>query len=176
MVPFYSWQKSHRLHHMYHNHYEKDKSHKWYHKDEFFGYFGQAGSYLLRLPVLPLFVFFFGYLLAGIDDGRYDDTNRLETPLSDPIYLSSHYWPFSKLFSNTKERIQCAVSSLSCVGFIAATLHFYFSYDMTSFLIVYFGPFCIYNYWLFMVTYMQHHDHDSKVFDDTDFSYVRGEI
>lgn len=30
LVPFYPWQLSHRRHHMFHNHVEKDYSHPWY--------------------------------------------------------------------------------------------------------------------------------------------------
>ena len=29
MVPYYPWQLSHRRHHMYHNHIDKDYSHPW---------------------------------------------------------------------------------------------------------------------------------------------------
>merc|ERR1719453_1534106 len=70
MVPYYPWQLSHRRHHMYHNHVDKDYSHPWYTEERL----GQTDEGLYRffrehkdlMATFPLFGWT-AYLLGSPD-------------------------------------------------------------------------------------------------------------
>lgn len=88
LVPYWPWARSHAQHHQFHNHKDKDMSHTWSTREE-----ENKGAKILKgQPFLVPFAYAFIYLLGGIADG-------------------SHFVPWSKLFRNTKERVQCVVSS-----------------------------------------------------------------
>jgi fatty acid desaturase len=76
------------------------------------------------------------------------------------------------LCMSRKQRIQCAVSTLSVLIFAAVMVHYVFAYDWRAMLVKYVAPWCIYNYWLVMVTYLQHHEPDSITYDDSDYSFA----
>lgn len=141
LVPYYPWQWSHSLHHNYHSHIEKDKSHPWRE------YTGQQFPFLYYL-ILSI-TSFFNYLYFGYYDG-------------------SHINPFSELFINQKQRIQCLISTIIVLGFL------YLGYQTS--LIHYLGSIFVFHHWLIMVTYMQHHDHETIVYDDTTWSYWKGAL
>nr|AQX92138.1 Om [Nannochloropsis oceanica] len=159
MVPYWPWQKSHRLHHMYHNHLTKDMSHPWMTKEVFEDLtpFEQA---LLENPLSLFIKYTFLYLFAGKMDG-------------------SHVVPFSPLFTDTKERVQCAVSTL---GMVVAGALVYIGLEggkeggMARIGSIYVVPLLVFNAWITMVTYLQHHDEDTKVYAEGEWNYIKGAL
>lgn len=155
LVPFWPWQKSHRIHHMYHNHLTKDMSHPWLTK-EIFETFSKVEEMILECPLSMFVKFTFFYLVAGKCDG-------------------SHVYPGSSLFQNTTERIQCAVSTLSVVA-CASAVYVLLEGDWSRIWSMYLVPILIFNAWITMVTYLQHHDEDTLVFENGEWNYVKGAL
>lgn len=67
------------------------------------------------------------------------------------------------LFWTRKEQIQCAVSAASVVAFLYILIVVLFDFAWTAILVRHFVPVMIMNYWLVMVTYLQHHEEDTNV-------------
>jgi len=155
LAPFWPWQKSHRLHHTYTSNLEKDKGHPWITEDDF----NSRNWFVRNFSKNPLSGFFRWmplYTAAGLPDG-------------------SHFWPFSDLFSNTKERIQCVVSG-AAVGlclYIAYQVFDHNLYNMTKYYLV---PVLFHGFWLVMITYLQHQYEDVQVFEDGEWNYVKGSL
>eukprot|EP01083_Nonionella_stella_P282246 960492_1 len=149
-VPFYPWAYSHSKHHQYHHHFEKDLSHPWYDRKKV----------VTDLPgnILFIFVGFFAHLYFGLMDG-------------------SHIVPFSVLFhGNNKERIKCVVSTSFVVLFVCLMMAV-FNGDIYSFLKYYGGCWSVFAFWIYMVTYMQHHgENGSKTYNNDTWDFVTGAL
>ena len=158
LVPYYPWQLSHRRHHMHHNHVDKDYSHPWFTKER------------LQRPEEA--------------QARFQDRNplfRLAFPLIGwPLYLlgfpdGCHFLPFSahRLWKNTPsiEFYKCIVSASVVVGFLWL-LHQQLGGDFGALGYYYLMPWLVMGWWLVTVTYLQHHDHDTVVYDDRDWQFV----
>ncbi|KAI9103754.1 fatty acid desaturase [Phlyctochytrium arcticum] len=151
LVPFWPWARSHAQHHAYHNHKDKDMSHPWSTEEE-----ETTGAKFIRgQPFLAPLAYGFIYLLAGLPDG-------------------SHFVPWSKLFRNNKERIQCVISAgvvLLYLGFFAwlagSARELGWGYGM---------PWLVYNTWLYAVTFLQHHSVDTKVYANGSWSFTKGAV
>lgn len=140
---------------MYHNHQKKDASHPWFSK--------------ASMPKLPAFT-----------------RNFLKSPfapfLAFPIYLfegsfdGSHVFPLSKLYrgSSVRAKVECAVSAATVAAFATAVKVACGSWKTLA--LAYGGCYACFSFWLFMVTYFQHHDHGTKVYDDSDWSYLKGAL
>ncbi|CAM9671353.1 unnamed protein product [Ascophyllum nodosum] len=151
LVPFWPWAKSHNEHHKYHNHVEKDMSYPWFGKEQFEQEVDPLVKFWLKTPLFPLTAFL-TYLLLGWYDG-------------------SHFNPFSVLFWTRREQVQCAVSTTSVV-MMACVVAWCFEFDCSAIVVRHVIPLLIMNYWLVMVTYLQHHEADTKTFDDEDFHFA----
>ncbi|KND05162.1 uncharacterized protein SPPG_00830 [Spizellomyces punctatus DAOM BR117] len=151
LVPFWPWARSHAQHHAYHNHKDKDMSHPWLTPEE-----ETPGAKLLKdQPFLVPFAYGFGYILAGIPDG-------------------SHFVPWSPLFRNNKERAQCVVSSgVVFLYFVALRL---VAKNWTSFAYGYAMPWLVYNAWLYIVTYLQHHTAETRVYSSASWTFTTGAV
>jgi omega-3 fatty acid desaturase (delta-15 desaturase) len=57
---------------------------------------------------------------------------------------------------------------------IATAATFWFSMGTADFAVVCIIPWCVMSFWLFMVTYLQHHSEDGKVYTDDTYSFERG--
>jgi omega-3 fatty acid desaturase (delta-15 desaturase) len=157
-VPFYPWQLSHRRHHMYHNHVEKDYSHPWYVPARFERDDEKLAKYMHQNWLFRLFFPFVAWpiYLYGMPDG-------------------SHFIPFAsqRLWkeSEVKEYFKCVVSSISV---IAALTGFYYLYGQSWQNLVFYQlvPNLIFGWWLVAVTYLQHHDPTTLVYDDSTWKFV----
>ena len=158
MVPFYPWAYSHKQHHRFHNHRTKDMSHPWMKAEEY----KETNAVVRALALdhwIGLYLGFPGYLLM---EPEWSSTD------------GSHFWPWSRLFDRApkNERLKCAVSSASCIAFLAGT--FAFAGGPVNWAIEYGAPYLVFSWWLFTVTYLQHHDHDTETFEEGEWEYVLG--
>lgn len=159
LVPYHPWQLSHRRHHMYHNHVDKDYSHPWYtperlqRPDEGLARMMHSDSKSWLRSLFP----FYGWhiYLYGMPDG-------------------SHYFPFTSQRmwrgSDLKDRMKCILST-GVVALYTALFYTFFG-DMSTFAFYYLGPYVFFGWWLVTVTYLQHHDHDTIVYGDHDWKFV----
>ena len=151
-TPYYPWKKSHSRHHSYHNHIKKDYSHFWFireKKHKIFKYPMNRVFYAIR-TIIPLFAW--PIYLIGIPDG-------------------GHYILYGRLWKNESYReIACGyVSSIiSLLSFF--TIQYMLGDLFINFYII---PWFAYGWWLFTVTFLQHHYDDMKLYRDK-WTFVSG--
>ena len=144
LVPFQAWARSHRFHHLNHNHHEKDYSFPWVHDQSY----DSAGvKFLDRNPGFRAFIYpILGYFIY------------LNLPTTDAGGIDgNHYFPH--LFKNdrmwhgieTKELILCWISTI-CVGFyIYGFTSFLYEGSFVAFLVCYMPSWIGFCYFLFTV-------------------------
>lgn len=155
MVPYWPWQKSHRLHHQYTSHIEKDMSHPWI-SEELYNSFNWLTKHYVKFPLTGFISWIPLYTIIGIPDG-------------------SHYWPWSRLFENNSDRIKCAVSVSACL-FCAFIAFYYSNYNLWIFFKYYYVPVMFQGFWLVLITYLQHHDDETEVYEEGTWAFVRGQL
>ena len=86
----------------------------------------------------------------------------------------SHFNPAGRLFDRAPkdERLKCAVSTVACAAFLLAT--FAACDGPAQWATQYLAPYLCFSWWLFTMTYLQHHDHDTKTYQEGEWEYVLG--
>ena len=96
------------------------------------------------------------------------------------IYLygmpdGSHFIPFSsqRMWEESvpAEYTKCIISAVNCLVWAAGIIHMC-EYDWKSVAYYYCVPWIGLSWWLVSVTYLQHHDPDTLVYDDADWKFV----
>jgi acyl-lipid omega-3 desaturase len=156
LTPFVPWQKSHLQHHLNHNHLTNDYSHQWFLREEAHHLDGWIQlSYqtrnMLQLPWLYLV-----YLLLGIPDGGH-------------VYFYGRLWEQETI----KEKQNAAISVV--VSVVTAT-SLWASMGTADFVVVCLVPWLVLSVWLFMVTYLQHHSDDGRLYTDSTWTFVKGAL
>ncbi|KAH7704380.1 Fatty acid desaturase family protein, partial [Aphelenchoides avenae] len=146
MTPFYSWRKSHRHHHSHTNHLTKDMGHPWVTEEEYLSA-GWLSRNFVKNPLSAFFRWNPIYTVVGLPDG-------------------SHFWPYSSLFTSTKERLECAFS----VAFVLC------DYSAYTFIKYYWIPLHFQGFWIIMITFLQHQDEATEVYEDGTWTFVRGQL
>lgn len=145
---------------MYHNHIDKDYSYAWFTEEQLNLPENGVNRFFHSTPVLAFFAPFLGwtFYLLGLPDG-------------------SHLIPVSpgRLWENAslKERVKCLISTAVCVAYFAL-FYSLANYDFKTFAFYYIGPFIMFSWWLVAVTYLQHHNENSVVYDDSNWTFVDG--
>jgi len=156
LVPFYPWARSHHMHHANHNHKEKDRSHPWP-TDEEFSNFNLIMQTFLPTLIGPFFGFW-AYLFIGLNpDG-------------------SHIIWFGRLYEGASwiQKLGCAISSAYVAGWICIMYHLTGSF--INFWCMYGGIIVFTYFWLFMVTWFQHHDENTLVYKDEDWTFLKSAV
>lgn len=86
----------------------------------------------------------------------------------------SHFIPFASQrmwMEHPKERSKCVLSALVVVAYAALIMHL-FNYDVKQAAYWYGAPAVVYGWWLVAVTYLQHHNPDTLVYDDKNWKFV----
>lgn len=153
LTPFVPWAKSHLKHHLNHNHIDRDYSHQWFvreEKDDLHPVF--LAAYQLRTLQLPFL--YLVYLLLGIPDGGH-------------VIFYGRMWQREPL----KEKINATWSVAVSVA-TAGTL--WYNLGTADFVVVCMVPWLVTSFWLFMVTYLQHHSDDGVLYTDDTWDFTRG--
>lgn len=153
LTPFVPWAKSHQKHHLGHNHLERDYSHQWFIREERDSLHPLVkASHFTRNLQLP--ILYFVYLFLGIPDGGH-------------VLFYGRMWENEPL----KEKIDGAISVAVSVATAAAL---WLNMGFADFTVVCMVPWSVMSFWLFMVTYLQHHSEDGKLYTDDTFTFERG--
>jgi omega-3 fatty acid desaturase (delta-15 desaturase) len=153
LTPFVPWQKSHLKHHLNHNHLERDYSHQWFIREEaddlpiYYKWARETSK--LQLPILYLV-----YLLLGIPDGGH-------------VFFYGRMWEGESM----KEKLGAAVSVAVSM---TTALSLWMSMGTADFAVVIFAPWLVLSFWLFMVTYLQHHSDDGVLYTDDTWDFTKG--
>jgi len=153
LTPFVPWALSHRKHHLNHNHLTKDYSHQWCIREEAKDYnpFVKA-SYHVRMLYFPFLYFI--YLATGIPDGGH-------------VAFFGRMWEGESMKTKMDAAISPAIS-------LATVALLWSSMGTSDFAVVCMVPWMVMGFWLFMVTYLQHHSEDGKLYTDDTFTFERG--
>jgi omega-3 fatty acid desaturase (delta-15 desaturase) len=154
LAPFWPWQKSHRQHHQYTSHLTKDKGHPWVTQEDYEGR-STVEKYFAAIPLSGWLRWNPIYTVIGLPDG-------------------SHFWPWSRLFTSTEDRVKCVVSGVSCLicGYIAFAVG---GYSVYNWFVYYYIPLSFHGLVLVMITYLQHQNDSIEVYEHEEWSFVRGQ-
>merc|ERR1712003_253060 len=169
-TPYFSWQRSHAVHHSKVNHIYEGESHVPKKTGEGYSHYmrvlkEKAGT--LVHGVWSSFVVMVGfvlYLLFGASGG--------------PAYgLTNHFWPKgifkTKLFPK-KWHAKVIASGAAVIGVIGALAYWAKCTSFWTVAAVYGGPYLILNAWLGVVTLLHHTDVDVPHLEGEEWSFIRG--
>ena len=134
LVPFQQWRCSHRKHHKFTGHIEKDEIFKPVKEDG--GYFHIISKYIAYNPFTWIF-----YLLCGYPSESINHFN--------PLYHVGDENP-------KEETLVCIISSIFIICFGYSLYKFGETFGFKTLFIYYFIPWMIFSYLLVIVTFLQH--------------------
>ncbi|KAJ1625525.1 fatty acid desaturase-domain-containing protein, partial [Pavlovales sp. CCMP2436] len=152
LTPFHAWKLSHLQHHLNHNHISRDYSHQWFIKGQPFEPAWLEVAHATRNVQIPFF--YIVYLLLGVPDGGH-------------VFFYGKMWEGLPASDKQRGVISSAVSLATALGLWAAL-------GTAEFGMVCIVPWLVMSCWLFMVTYLQHHSEDGKIYTDETWSFTRG--
>lgn len=168
LVPYHSWRISHGMHHKSTSHMERDQV-----------YVPKTWEQItLNVDVhnlvsdSPLVNFLQIFIMLLVGWPFYLATNAWS---QDHGKRANHFEPWSPIFKNT-QFWDVVVSDL---GIILATCVFgyiSYTYSFTSFAKYYFAPYLWVNFWLVLITYLQHTDVRVPHFRGEQWNFIRGAL
>ena len=171
LVPYFSWQRSHSLHHARTNHLDIGETHVprrdttpsgvariWWQEtigEEAFAIILIIANSLIGWPL---------YLLTGATGGPARGTTNHFWPA----------WPFSTaLFPGGWTR-KVWLSDIGVLLTLCLLGWWTYCSGFLPVLALYIGPYLVVNFWLVLYTWLQHTDVDLPHFDDEDWTWVKG--
>ncbi len=177
LVPYYSWQRSHSIHHRFTNHITDGETHvplviggngiseKAGGEDElaFSSSLGKTKYGIIQL-CLHLVFGWPAYLLTGSTGG--------------PKYgKSNHFWPtkpFSAKLWTSSWKNKVWISDIGIVIVLIGLSFLGFQYGFIPLIAMYVGPLLVVNCWLVLYTWLHHTDTDVPHLENSEFSFLRG--
>eukprot|EP00550_Attheya_septentrionalis_P007362 CAMPEP_0198295142 /NCGR_PEP_ID=MMETSP1449-20131203/26097_1 /TAXON_ID=420275 /ORGANISM="Attheya septentrionalis, Strain CCMP2084" /LENGTH=476 /DNA_ID=CAMNT_0043995347 /DNA_START=140 /DNA_END=1570 /DNA_ORIENTATION=- len=186
LVPYYSWQRSHAVHHQYTNHMELGETHVPEAVDEnesspglqgrqwaidTFGMDRGIKVWGALQAFLHLVVGWPAYLLIGATGG----SDRGMTNHFYPDPLTTPNQPKKELFpGNWKEKVY--KSDIGIAAVVGSLIAWAVCHGPAEVMALYGGPLLVINAWLVLYTWLQHTDVDVPHFSGADHTYVRGAL
>jgi omega-6 fatty acid desaturase (delta-12 desaturase) len=166
LVPYYSWKHSHRRHHSNTCSVDKDEVHVPHVRAEASEDFewGQIGPLRLLNLVGALVLGWPLYLLFNVASRPYPGT----------LWVS-HFDPWSPIFSK-RERLEVAVSDAALAAVVGVLAHVGNSFGWVWLLKTYGIPYLIVNFWLVMITLLQHTHPALPHYTNTEWDWLRGAL
>mmetsp|Transcript_23393 Transcript_23393/g.51223 ORF Transcript_23393/g.51223 Transcript_23393/m.51223 type:complete len:471 (+) Transcript_23393:216-1628(+) len=182
LVPYYSWQRSHAVHHQYTNHMELGETHVPETDDG--DSLKMRNSVLARLgkksglrvwgslqSFLHLVIGWPAYLMIGATGGpdRGLTNHFWPNPLTTPKQPRRELFP-----GNWKAKVLKSDIGVLAVGAAAGALGWFKGLPLM--MALYGGPLIVVNAWLVLYTWLQHTDVDVPHFSHDDHSFVKGAL
>lgn len=180
LAPYFSWKSTHRRHHIYANHVEKDLNYVPPGRHEYAAKIGKAVETLDEVGQdAPLVLFLRIILQQAIGWNWYILTN-ITCPPSSVVkqgmsaWRHSHFDPWGALFRDS-EVYSIILSDAGCIATIAALYHLYQTFGSFETLFwVYVVPWSWVNHWIVMITYL-HHTHPAlPKYTAESWTFIRG--
>ncbi|KAF5025511.1 hypothetical protein F66182_2416 [Fusarium sp. NRRL 66182] len=180
LAPYFSWKSTHRRHHIYANHVEKDLNYVPPGRGEYAAKIGRAVETLDEVGQdAPLVLFLRIILQQAIGWNWYILTN-ITCPSSSVIkqgmsaWRHSHFDPWGALFRES-EVYSIILSDLGCLATIAVLYQLHHALGSFETLFwVYIVPWSWVNHWIVMITYL-HHTHPSlPKYSSESWTFLRG--
>lgn len=171
LVPYFSWQRSHAIHHARTNHLDFGEtfvplrdttpagraSQRWHDLvgDEAFAVITMVTRFVFGWP---------SYLLTGATGGPARGT-------------TNHFWPikpFSAALFPGQWRRKVWLSDLGVLAMIGLLGWWASQAGIVPVLALYVGPYLVVNFWLVLYTWLQHTDVDVPHFEDDEWTWVKG--
>ena len=177
LVPYFSWQRSHAVHHRFTNHITNGETHVPIVIDgngisekvggekelSFSSKLGKTKYGILQL-VLHLIFGWPAYLLSGSTGGLKYGT-------------SNHFWPrkpFSKTLWPAVWAKKVWISDIGVAAVIIGLIILVIKHGIFPVIAMYVGPLLVVNCWLVIYTWLHHTDSDVPHLSDSEFSFMRG--
>ena len=177
LVPYFSWQRSHAVHHRFTNHITKGETHvpividgngisekAGGEKELYFSSkLGKTNYGILQL-VLHLIFGWPAYLLSGSTGGLSYGT-------------SNHFWPrkpFSKTLWPAVWAKKVWISDIGVAAVIIGLIILVIKHGIFPIIVMYVGPLLVVNCWLVIYTWLHHTDSDVPHLSNSEFSFMRG--
>ena len=171
LVPYFSWQRSHSVHHARTNHLDSGETHVphrdttpsgaarlWWHETIGDEAFAIVLILINTVAGWPL------YLFTGASGGPARGTTNHFWPA----------WPFSAaLFPGGWAR-KVWLSDIGILVTIGLLGWWTYSSGFLQVLALYLGPYLVVNFWLVLYTWLQHTDVDIPHFDNEEWTWVKG--
>jgi len=171
-VPYFSWQRSHAVHHSRTNHLTEGETHVPYVKGEIKGdlnlkakaSMGEGPFAILQL-VTHLVFGWPAYLLTGATGGsaRGVTNHFLPNVNTGDLELFPGSWKKKVYYSD--------IGVFAFVGVLAAWIA---NCGWAPFVALYLGPYLFVNFWLVLYTWLQHTDVDVQHLEASEWSYIKG--
>ena len=176
-MPYFSWQRSHAVHHRFTNNVTNGETHvplvidgngitEKVGGDKELNFSNSIGkkSYGILQLVLHLIFGWPAYLLTGSTGGiKYGTSN--------------HFWPikpFSKALWPSIWTKKVWISDIGVVLTLLGIFFFVIKYGLFPVIAIYFGPLLVVNSWLVVYTWLHHTDSDVPHLSNTGFSFMKG--
>ena len=181
LVPYYSWQRSHAVHHQYTNHMELGETHvpeasgeSLQRRMRFLRMFGKERGVQVwgaLQTFLHLVIGWPAYLLVGATGGpaRGMTNHFYPEPLSKPEQPRKELFP-----GNWKTKVY--QSDIGIAATVAAVAAWTVCNGPAQVMALYGGPLIIVNAWLVLYTWLQHTDTDVPHFSSEDHTFVKGAL
>ena len=183
LVPYFSWQRSHAVHHQYTNHMELGETHvpEVMHADDMSGkrFFSmdklgeQIGMKVFGVyqAFIHLIVGWPAYLLIGATGGpdRGMTNHFYPEPLTTPPNPRKELFP-----GNWKAKVY--QSDIGIAAMVTGLITWAVCDGIGPVMALYGGPYIVINAWLVLYTWLQHTDVDVPHFSDEDHNFVKGAL
>jgi fatty acid desaturase len=185
LTPYFSWQSTHRRHHIYANNLAKDHNYVPPQKEEYAVSLGLSAETLDNItemtedaPLVVLLRIFLQQLLGWpfylINNITASD-GCLCRPKSEALLGNSHYLPSSTLFRSEEAHLILA----SDIGILSSIGALYVIGCQTGFLAVallYIQPFLWCNHWIVAITFLHHTHPKVPRYDAEAWTFLRGAL
>ncbi len=177
LVPYFSWQRSHAIHHRFTNNITNGETHVPLvingdgvnekiggEKEILFSRSLGKSKYGILQLILHLIFGWPAYLLTGSTGGLKNGT-------------SNHFWPakpFSKSLWPAVWAKKVWISDIGIFGMIVGLIFLISKFGFFAIITMYFGPLLVVNCWLVIYTWLHHTDSDVPHLSNKDFTFMKG--
>ena len=182
LVPYFSWQRSHAVHHQHTNHIYKGETHVPTVVDGVVGECSPGGEGVLDIArwmgeTLHGAYQCFGHLTIGWPTYLLFGLTGGSKYLDERGRFANHFWPsgpFSKRMWPGQWANKVVQSSAGVMAVVALLMLWASKVGSATVMALYGGPYLVVNMWLILYTWLQHTDVDVPHLHDDDFTYMRG--